>query len=131
MQAHWRSQGPSGDRTQKKRDDRAVAVPQHSFFAVDLPDVRNLPATATKQLEKFFDAINALKSKKLEFLGWRGPGHQAHKSVSSTAGSKSTSIAHLLTSQIKQRWSDWTTATLAHIAYRDMAIDTSPGSTAS
>ncbi|MGY4623286.1 inorganic diphosphatase [Bradyrhizobium sp. USDA 4486] len=58
----------------RKRNDRVVAVPQHSFFAGDLPDVRNLPATATEQLEKFFDATNALKSKKLEFLGWRGPG---------------------------------------------------------
>ncbi|WP_439375710.1 inorganic diphosphatase [Bradyrhizobium sp. DASA03120] len=56
----------------KRRNDRVVAVPQHSFFAGDLPDVRNLPATATEQLEKFFDATNALKSKKLEFLGWRG-----------------------------------------------------------
>ncbi|MCA1365000.1 inorganic diphosphatase [Bradyrhizobium sp. IC3069] len=57
----------------KKRNDRVVAVPRHSFFAGDLPDVRNLPATAIKQLEKFFDATNALKDKKLEFLGWRGP----------------------------------------------------------
>ncbi|WP_085972395.1 MULTISPECIES: hypothetical protein [Bradyrhizobium] len=48
-------------------------MPHHSFFAGDLPDVRNLPATAIKQLEKFFDAANALKDKKLEFLGWLGP----------------------------------------------------------
>ncbi|WP_244547324.1 inorganic diphosphatase [Bradyrhizobium sp. Gha] len=58
----------------KKRNDRVVAVPEHSLFAGDLPEVRNLPATATEQLEKFFDTTNALKSKKLEFLGWCGPG---------------------------------------------------------
>jgi inorganic pyrophosphatase len=27
------------------------------------------------ELEKFFEATDALEDKKLEFLGWRGPTH--------------------------------------------------------
>jgi len=36
---------------------------------------RLLPARAIDELEKFFEATNALEDKKLEFLGWRGPAH--------------------------------------------------------
>jgi inorganic pyrophosphatase len=35
--------------------------------------VRHLPARAVGELEKFFEATDALEDKKLEFLGWRGP----------------------------------------------------------
>jgi len=42
---------------------------------LDLQDVRHLPARAVEELEKFFEAADALEDKKLEFLGWRGPTH--------------------------------------------------------
>ena len=38
-------------------------------------EVRHLPARAVEELEKFFEATDALEDKKLEFLGWRGPTH--------------------------------------------------------
>jgi inorganic pyrophosphatase len=37
-------------------------------------DVRHLPQRAIDELEKFFEATDALERKKLNFLGWRGPG---------------------------------------------------------
>jgi inorganic pyrophosphatase len=57
----------------KERNDRIFAVPDRSPFEGDLLDVRHLPARAVDELEKFFEATNALEDKKLEFLGWRGP----------------------------------------------------------
>jgi inorganic pyrophosphatase len=59
----------------KERNDRIFAVPDRSPFEGDLQDVRGLPARAVDELEKFFEATDALKDKKLEFLGWRGPAH--------------------------------------------------------
>ena len=57
----------------KERNDRIFAVPERSPFEGDLQDIRHLPKRATEELEKFFEATNALEDKKLEFLGWRGP----------------------------------------------------------
>jgi inorganic pyrophosphatase len=48
-------------------------VPEGSPFEADLTDIRRLPERAMKELERFFEATNALENKKLEFLGWRGP----------------------------------------------------------
>lgn len=62
-------------RGKKERNDRIFAVPDRSPFEGELQDVRRLPARAVDELEKFFEATNALEDKKLEFLGWRGPGH--------------------------------------------------------
>jgi inorganic pyrophosphatase len=59
----------------KERNDRILAVPERSPFEGDLEDVRNLPARAVKELEKFFEATDALEDKELKFLGWRGPAH--------------------------------------------------------
>src|ERR1700730_14849231 len=59
----------------KERNDRIFAVPDRSPFEGDLQDVRHLPARAVEELEKFFEATDALEDKKLEFLGWRGPTH--------------------------------------------------------
>src|SRR3981189_2660583 len=59
----------------KERNDRIFAVPDRSPFEGDLQDVRRLPARAVAELEKFFEATDALEDKKLEFLGWRGPTH--------------------------------------------------------
>ena len=58
-----------------ERNDRIVAVPDRSPFEGDLQDVRRLPARATEELEKFFEATDALEAKKLKFLGWYGPTH--------------------------------------------------------
>jgi inorganic pyrophosphatase len=59
----------------KERNDRVFAVPDRSPFEGDLQDVRRLPKRAVDELEKFFEATDALEDKKLEFLGWRGPAH--------------------------------------------------------
>src|ERR1700736_2487456 len=59
----------------KERNDRIFAVPERSPFEGDLQDVRRLPARAIEELEKFFEATDALEDKKLKFLGWRGPTH--------------------------------------------------------
>ena len=57
----------------KERNDRVFVVPDRSPFEGDLQDIRHLPARAIDELEKFFEATDALESKKLRFLGWRGP----------------------------------------------------------
>lgn len=57
----------------KERNDRVFVVPDRSPFEGDLQDIRRLPQRAIEELEKFFEATNALESKTLEFLGWRGP----------------------------------------------------------
>src|SRR5262245_55554525 len=57
----------------KERNDRVFIVPDRSPFEGDLQDMRRLPARAIEELEKFFEATDALESKKLQFLGWRGP----------------------------------------------------------
>jgi len=64
----------------KERNDRIFAVPDRSPFEGDLQDVRRLPGRAVEELEKFFEATDALEDKKLEFLGWRGPA-QAIKAI--------------------------------------------------
>jgi inorganic pyrophosphatase len=57
----------------KERNDRVFVVPDRSSFEGDLQDIRRLPSRAIKELEKFFEATNALEAKTLKFLGWRGP----------------------------------------------------------
>jgi len=57
----------------EERNDRIFAAPERSPFEGDLQDLRSLPARAIEELEKFFEATNALEDKKLKFLGWRGP----------------------------------------------------------
>ena len=57
----------------KERNDRVFVVPDRSPFEGDLQDIRRLPSRAIKELEKFFEATNALEAKTLKFLGWRGP----------------------------------------------------------
>ena len=55
----------------KERNDRVFVV---SFsLRGHLQDIRRLPSRAIKELEKFFEATNALEAKTLKFLGWRGP----------------------------------------------------------
>ena len=57
----------------KERNDRIFAVAERSPFEGDLQDVRHLPVKAVDELQRFFEATDALEDKKLEFLGWRGP----------------------------------------------------------
>jgi inorganic pyrophosphatase len=57
----------------KERNDRIFALPDRSPFEGDVQDIRSLPAGAVEELEKFFEATDALEDKKLEFLGWHGP----------------------------------------------------------
>jgi len=64
----------------KERNDRVFVVPDRSPFEGDLLDIRRLPKRAITELEKFFEATDALEHKKLEFLGWRGPT-QAVKAI--------------------------------------------------
>jgi inorganic pyrophosphatase len=60
-----------------ERNDRVFAVPDRPPLETDLKDVRHLPSRARDELEKFFVATDALESKELHFLGWRGPKHAA------------------------------------------------------
>jgi inorganic pyrophosphatase len=59
-------------------------VPDRSPFEGDLQDIRRLPARAIQELERFFQATDALESKKLEFRGWRGPA-KAIKTIKKVA----------------------------------------------
>ena len=59
----------------KERNDRIFAVPDRAPFEGDMRDIRDLPQRAIEELEKFFQATDALEPKQLEFLGWRGPLH--------------------------------------------------------
>jgi inorganic pyrophosphatase len=68
----------------KERNDRVFALPDRSPFDGDLQDIRHLPRRAVEELEHFFTATNALEDKKLEFLGWRGPG-AAIKAIKKTS----------------------------------------------
>ena len=56
----------------KERNDRIFLVPDRSPFEADLTDIRRLPRRAMKELERFFEATDALEDKQLEFLGWEG-----------------------------------------------------------
>jgi inorganic pyrophosphatase len=57
----------------KERNDRIFVVPDRSPFEGDLQDIRHLPARAIEELERFFEATNALEKKELKFNGWHGP----------------------------------------------------------
>ena len=57
----------------KERNDRVFAVPDRSPLETDLEDIRRLPSRAREELEQFFRATNALESKEIDVLGWRGP----------------------------------------------------------
>ena len=61
----------------KERNDRIFVAPDRSPFEGDLRDIRHLPRRATEELEKFFEATDALEKKKLEFIGWHGPSAAA------------------------------------------------------
>jgi inorganic pyrophosphatase len=61
------------DKGKKERNDRLFAVPDRSPLEGDLQDIRRLPKCAVGELEKFFEATDALETKKLTFLGWHGP----------------------------------------------------------
>jgi inorganic pyrophosphatase len=56
-----------------ERNDRVFVLPDRSPFEGELQDIRHLPRRAVEELERFFEATNALENKKLKFLGWRGP----------------------------------------------------------
>jgi len=56
----------------KERNDRIFVVPERSPFEADLTDIRNLPRRARSELERFFEATDALEQKRLCFLGWHG-----------------------------------------------------------
>jgi Inorganic pyrophosphatase len=50
-----------------------LSFPRGHLLKDDLTDIRRLPERAMKELERFFEATNALEHKKLKFLGWQGP----------------------------------------------------------
>jgi inorganic pyrophosphatase len=64
----------------EERNDRIFALPDRSPFEGDIQDIRDLPARAIQELERFFEATDALENKELRFLGWHGPG-RAVKSI--------------------------------------------------
>jgi len=66
------------------RNDRVFVIPDRSPFEGDLQDIRRLPKRAIDELERFFEATDALETKQLKFLGWRGPG-RAIKAIKAAA----------------------------------------------
>lgn len=72
------------DKRKKQRNDRIFVIPDRSPFEGDLRDIRHMPKRAIRELERFFQATDALEAKDLEFLGWRGPG-EATKLVKKSA----------------------------------------------
>ncbi len=54
-------------------------------FEPKLRDVRDLPRRAVEELEKFFQATDALQPKDLQFLGWRGPAQALKQSRTARA----------------------------------------------
>jgi len=54
------------------RNDRLFVVPDCSPFEGDITDIRHLSERARGELEKFFEATDALQKKELEFRGWKG-----------------------------------------------------------
>jgi inorganic pyrophosphatase len=64
----------------KERNDRLFVAPDRTPFEGELHDIRRLPRRAIEELEKFFEATDALEAKKLEFDGWGGPA-QAVKTI--------------------------------------------------
>jgi inorganic pyrophosphatase len=57
------------------RNDRLFVVPDCSPFEGEITDIRHLSRRSRGELEKFFEATDALQEKELEFIGWRGPNH--------------------------------------------------------
>jgi inorganic pyrophosphatase len=68
----------------KERNDRVFVVPDRSPFEGNLQDIRKLPKRAVEELERFFEATDALERKKLKFLGWHGP-QKAIKAINGAA----------------------------------------------
>ena len=61
----------------RMRNDRIIAVPEDDHRQAGLTDARTLPKAFRSELERFFEASVVLKGKKLDFLGWAGPGDAA------------------------------------------------------
>jgi inorganic pyrophosphatase len=57
----------------RARNDRVFLIPVKTDFEADLQDVRNFSNRMKQELQKFFEATDALDDKQLDFLGWRGP----------------------------------------------------------
>jgi inorganic pyrophosphatase len=55
-----------------ERNDRLFVVPDRSPFEGNLQDIRRLPRSAIRELEKIFEATNALEAKELTFRGSHG-----------------------------------------------------------
>jgi inorganic pyrophosphatase len=60
-------------RARRSETTAYFVLPDRSPFEGDLQDIRRLPSRAIEELEKFFEATNALEANTLKFLGWRGP----------------------------------------------------------
>ena len=78
----------------KERNDRVFVVPGRSPFEGDLQDIRRLPARAIEELERFFEATNALESKKLQFLGSQDRGPARSGPPGSISGSAVSATVH-------------------------------------
>ena len=50
-----------------ERNDRLFVVPDRAPFEGELQDIRHMPERAIQELERFFQATDALESKKIKF----------------------------------------------------------------
>jgi inorganic pyrophosphatase len=65
----------------KERNDRIFVVPNRSPFEADLTDIRRLPGRAMKELERFFEATDALEDKQISWMGRRVKSDQNDKKI--------------------------------------------------
>jgi inorganic pyrophosphatase len=58
-----------------QRNDRLVAVAEDAHDYRDMRTIRDMNANLLKELEYFFVSYNAMRGKKFELIGARGPRH--------------------------------------------------------
>jgi inorganic pyrophosphatase len=59
--------------TEKFRNDRLLAVPQHSFQYADLTEIEAMSKELIKKIEDFFIDYNARQGREFEVIRWGGP----------------------------------------------------------
>ena len=76
-------EGEQGDKKEKERNDRIVAVQQHAHSWADIETIDDLGKEFCKELEEFFVNYHRLSSKQYRVLDVKGPG-TARKLVKSS-----------------------------------------------
>jgi len=75
-------EGEEGDKKQKERNDRIVAIARGAHSWADIRTIDDLGKQFCKELEAFFVNYHGLSGKQYRVLGMKGP-EQARKLVKS------------------------------------------------